>query len=103
MILTTEQFWCPRCGRLPRTDSDMYVEPGLMGGWTTLTCCHCGNTDGDLVCSGDTEACAVSADGQFCRFHGNYTGQNPHPHGRARSQERAAREAAALARHHRDF
>ena len=91
MILTTEDFWCPRCGRLPRAECSMYVEPGRAGGWNTITCRRCGGTDGDLTCNGDTAACRVR--GAWCSFHGNYTGANPHPFGRAASLGRTQLEA----------
>lgn len=87
MIITSEQFWCPRCGRLPLGLSDRKIAPGVFGGWASITCLKCGSKDGDLVCAGDTEACSVTGDG-FCRFHGNYVGANAHPGGFAASKER---------------
>jgi hypothetical protein len=87
MILTTEDFWCPRCGRLPQAACSMYVKPGHLGGWTTITCRRCGDTGGDICCRGETAACFVLSDG-FCRFHANYIGANPHPRGKIASQAR---------------
>ena len=86
-MYTTENFWCPRCGRLPLQMGQMYVEPGLIGSWTTITCRQCSGTDGDIVCRGDTGACVLLLDG-FCRFHGNFIGEHPHPHGVKVSRER---------------
>ena len=89
-MYTTENVWCPRCGRLPLQMGHMYCEPGLIGGWTTLTCRQCGRTDGDIACRGETAACVVLLDG-FCRFHGNFVGEHPHPHGREASHVRQQR------------
>lgn len=96
MIITSEQFWCPRCGRLPLSMSERDVPPGWLGGWKTITCRRCGGTDGDLVCRGDTGACRV--EGAWCGFHGNYTGEDPHPHGRTASYWRQHAEVEAKAR-----
>ena len=65
-VYTTENFWCPRCGRLPLQMGRMYVAPGIIGGWTSITCARCGGTDGDIACRGETAACVVLPDG-FCR------------------------------------
>lgn len=97
MIVTTEQFWCPNCGRLPWNMSEREVPTGWVGGWKTITCRQCGSTEGDMVCRGDTGACQVE-EGNWCRFHGNYTGENPHPHGRTASYWRQKHWQDAIAR-----
>lgn len=88
MIITTEKFWCPQCGRLPLGDVSMIVSPGHVGGWNSITCRRCGSTGGDIVCDGDvTDVCKVWSDG-WCSFHSNYVGPNPHPFGLEASRER---------------
>lgn len=101
MIITTEQFWCPKCGRMPWSTARLEIPPGWAGGWKSITCRRCGDTKGDMVCRGETAACQVDA--EWCQFHGNYIGENPHPHGRTASYWRQRHTVESTVRAKRDI
>jgi hypothetical protein len=94
VITFDDDFWCPKCGRLPLNQGRVFDADRDKFGCTRAQCVRCGAA-GEYVCNGDSPGCRLWSDG-WCGFHGNYKGLDPHPYGLAHSRARQKREAEEI-------